>query len=104
MAKRGGKKSIGLSEALLAETFGLNRTYDYTPLLTEWLGADGKLNEMDMYLLQRVMPDLIENVDYWNEEELKVQFIGMIILLANFKKPIKIYLDREVSAEIGESI
>ncbi|MCU0391952.1 MAG: hypothetical protein MUE81_12605 [Thermoflexibacter sp.] len=93
------KKSIELSEPILCETFGLTRVYEETQLLKEWLNAEGALDNIDDILLQRVMPKLIENADSWNEEELKMQFISMIILLANFEKPLKTYFDREISAE-----
>lgn len=97
-----GKKShkaIELSESILIKTFGLTRLYEETPLLKEWLEAQGTLNEIDNALLEKVMPNLIENADYWNEEELKMQFISMIIILANFEKPLKLYFDRDIFAE-----
>lgn len=100
MAKR--IKSLELLEPILIETFGLER-FDVTfPLLDEWLSAEGQINERDMSLLVESQTKLIKNADSWNEEELKMQFISMIIFIANFSDTIRIYYDREVSAEIGE--
>ena len=99
MAKQ---KSIELLEPILIETFGLERLYQDTPLLTDWLSAEGEINERDMSLLEESRTKLIENADSWNEEELKMQFISFVIFLARFDKPIRTYYDREISAEINE--
>jgi hypothetical protein len=93
-------KSIELLEPVLIESFNLERFYQSTPLMDEWLSATGSLNEIDMSLLIESQAKLIENADSWNEEELKMSFISMVIFLARFSKPIRTYYDREVSAVI----
>lgn len=98
MAKQ---KSIELSEPILVDTFGLERNFKPIPLLDELLNATGELNEADSALLFECQAELIENADSWNEEELKMQFISFVIFLARFKKPIRTYYDREISAEIN---
>ena len=99
MAKQ---KSIELLEPILIETFGLERLYYDTPLLTDWLSAKYEINEIDMILVEEVRVKLIENADSWNEEELKMQFISIIIFLVRCNNPIRTYYDREISAEINE--
>jgi hypothetical protein len=98
MAKQ---KSLELSEPILVDTFGLERNFKPIPLLDELLNATGELNEADSALLHECQAELIENADSWNEEELKMQFISFVIFLARFKKPIRTYYDREISAEIN---
>jgi hypothetical protein len=98
MAKK--KKEIPLLEAVLVETFGLERLYKDTPLLTEWFEATGDISERDKSLLLESQEKLIQNADFWNEEELKMQFISIIMFLANFVPPIRIYYDREISTTI----
>jgi hypothetical protein len=93
-------KSIELLEPVLIEAFNLERFYQSTPLMDEWLSATGSFNEIDMSLLIESQAKLIENADSWNEEELKMSFISMVIFLARFSKPIRTYYDREVSAVI----
>jgi hypothetical protein len=95
-------KSLPLLEPNLADTFGLERTYKNTPLLDEWLNAIGELNERDMSLLLESQVKLIENADSWNEEELKMQFISIVMFLAKYSAPIRTYYDREISETIGE--
>ena len=94
------KKSIELLEPILIETFGLERLFENTDILNDWLSAKGEINEIDMILLEDVRKKLIENADSWNEEELKMQFISFVIYLAKFSKPIRTYYDREIWAEI----
>ena len=98
MAKQ---KSLELSEPILVDTFGLERNFKPIPLLDELLNATGELSEADSALLFECQAELIENADSWNEEELKMQFISFVIFLARFKKPIRTYYDREISAEIN---
>jgi hypothetical protein len=95
-------KSIELLEPILIETFGLQRLFKSTPLLNEWLSASGELNPVDKAFIMESQEKLIENADSWNEEELKMSFISMVIFLARFKNPIRTYYDREISAVINE--
>ena len=94
------KKSIELLEPILADTFGLERLFKPTVLMEEWLSASGTLNERDTSFIAESLEKLIENADSWNEEELKMSFISMVIFLARFNKPIRTYYDREISAVI----
>ena len=94
------KKSIELLEPILIDTFGLVRLRPPQPNLEDLLSATGELNEDDEKLLNRVLIKLIDNADSWNEEELKMSFISMIIIIADFDAPIRTYYDREISAEI----
>jgi hypothetical protein len=97
MAKQ---KSIELLEPILIETFGLERTFKPTKHLDEWLSAKGEINDTDMLLVEEIREKLVENADSWNEEELKMQFISMIIFLIRCNNPIRTYYDREISADI----
>jgi hypothetical protein len=93
---------VDLLEPNLVETFGLVRLYHNTPLMEDWLSAKGELTDFDRTLLDEVQVKLIENADAWNEEELKMSFISIVILLARYDNPIRTYYDRELSAKIGE--
>ena len=97
MAKQ---KSIELLEPILIETFGLERLRPPQPNLEDWLSATGIIEKDDKKLLDRIIIKIIDNADSWNEEELKMSFISIIILIADFNNPIRTYYDREISAEI----
>jgi hypothetical protein len=91
------KQSFPLLEPNLARRFGLTRIFQNTPLLTEWLSATGEINERDASILAESQAKLIKNADSWNEEELKMQFISLIMFIAKISEPIRIYYDREIS-------
>ncbi len=93
---------LDLLEPTLVETFNLERLYENTPLMNDWLSATGELNEFDMTLIKASQAKLLENADIWNEEELKMNFISFVIFLAHYDKPIRTYYDREISAKINE--
>ena len=97
MAKQ---KSIELLEPNLIVTFGLERVYKPTPKLLDWISAKSEINDLDMILVNEVREKLMKNADSWNEEELKMQFISMIIFLIRCDDPIRTYYDREISTEI----
>ncbi|MEY4904973.1 MAG: hypothetical protein RLZZ292_2788 [Bacteroidota bacterium] len=95
-------KKLDLLEPILVTTLGLERVYANTPLLEDWLSATGELNDFDLTLITSSQANLLENVDAWNEEELKMNFISFVIYLAHYEKPIRTYYDREMSVKIGE--
>lgn len=64
--KMAKQKSIELLEPILIETFDLERLYQPTPLLADWLSAEGEINEVDMLLLEESRIKLVENADSWN--------------------------------------
>ncbi len=101
MAKR-TPKSLELLEPILADTFGLQRLRPPQPLLTEWLSAKGVIEPLYKPILDKVLLKLIDNGDSWNEEELKMKFISLIILFADFENPIQTYYDREIGEYVGE--
>jgi hypothetical protein len=95
------KKSFPLLEPNLADELGLTRVFKNTPLLDEWLSATGEIDDKEMYLLSVSQAKLVENADSWNEEELKMQFICMVMFLANFSNTIRTYYDREISEDVA---
>jgi hypothetical protein len=94
------KSSIELAEPTLVRSFGLERVYDPTDTLNKILNVTESLKEEERKLLNEVRKMLIENVDTWNEEELKMQFISIIMYLARFQNPIRTYYDREIAADV----
>jgi hypothetical protein len=93
---------LDLLEPTLVRTLGLNRVYENTPLMNDWLSATGDFTDFDNALLNESQAKLIKNADAWNEEELKMSFISIIIFLARYDDPIRTYYDREMSVKIGE--
>ncbi len=94
------KKSIELSEPLLARAIGLTRLRPTTEFDVVF-EVQGNLKEHEKTLLHEVRIDLVDNADAWNEEELKMQFVSIIMYLARFQAPIRSYYDREIDATVG---
>lgn len=67
----------------LNERFGLKRIYDH-PILLEWLQAKAEIETIESSILLRLNKKMRKYIDYWNEEEVKLKFIGHIITLADY--------------------
>ncbi len=93
------QKSIPLLEPNLVKSLGLTRLRSL-PILEEWLDAQGELSALDLMLLNNVRNKLMDNADAWNEEELKMTFISMVIFITDFNVPISVYYEREISETI----
>lgn len=86
----------------LHQTFGLTKQKQTSALLQAWLQADTKsINTQEQQTLERLSIELLENADYWNEDELKFMFIGQLIAVADLKSDkFKIFTQRAMSAEV----
>jgi hypothetical protein len=86
---------------LLADTFGLN-VVSTCEHLSNWTSAYFELDEIEQanfdYLLHQVKLD----GKYWNEEELKIRFIGGLFAIAKIDVPdkIKVFYERPLSATV----
>lgn len=94
------KQNIELSEPILVRALGLKPIFSSLPLLKEWLETSDVLKANEKELLERASAKLLENANFWNEEELKMHFISMIIYLADYTQPFQVFFDREISAEV----
>jgi hypothetical protein len=94
------KQQIELSEPILVRTLGLSKTFTENDELKSWFSAYEQLNEIEEAFLAKACNHLLTHVDYWNEEELKMHFISMIIFLADYQQPFQVFFDREISAEV----
>ena len=96
------EKKFAYSLGLLADTFKLNTVSDCQHL-TEWTSSVFELTEFEQsnfdYLLHQVKID----GKYWNEEELKIRFIGGLFAIAKIDvdDKIKVFYERPLSATIN---
>ena len=86
---------------LLAETFQL-QIIPESDYLTEWLSAHFELDTVEQALFESVYADARIDAGYWNEEELKIQMVGMLFRIANINEPdrIKVFYERPLSATV----
>jgi hypothetical protein len=67
----------------LRERFGLKRQIKH-PALKEWLEISQPISDFEKQSLLLWLEDMLLYVDYWNEEEIKLKFIGNIITLIRY--------------------
>jgi hypothetical protein len=85
----------------LHEQFGLVRL-SASPLLDTWLTAIEPVSETEQTLLEHLRVVLLANADYWNEEELKIKFIGQLLDLVPLEGPtFRTFYDRPLSATLN---
>ena len=85
----------------LHETFGLVRL-PLSPLLDAWLSATEPITEAEQTRLEQLRTNLLANADYWNEEELKVKFIGQLLDLVQLEGPaFRTFYDRPLTATVN---
>lgn len=85
----------------LHETFGLVRLPS-SPLLDAWLSATEPITGPEQTRLEQLRITLLANADYWNEEELKIKFIGQLLDVVQLEGPsFRTFYDRPLSATLN---
>jgi hypothetical protein len=84
------------------EYFHLHQIFEHDRL-EEWLSATEQFPPDEQKRLNDLRQYAFENIDYWNEEDLKVKFLGAIIAFAAFDTPrYKGFLERSISASFND--
>ena len=97
------EKKIQWTEGLLMETFNLKREFGESQLLNAWLRADQKVYALPAYAseqLESLRARLFRYVDFWNEEDLKMNFISPILLMVDYyneEKQYRSYYEKEIT-------
>jgi hypothetical protein len=78
-------KKINYSEGELLDVFQLTRIIGtQTPRMKQWLTTESPtLNIGEQYNFDRALPLAIRDIDGWNEEDLKMNFISQILPLGH---------------------
>lgn len=86
----------------LADAFDIQRVKTCESL-TDWIAADYELSATEVEIINDLHDETVESGDYWNEEELKIEFVGIVFLAAKIKvkDKIKVYYERALSANIN---
>jgi hypothetical protein len=92
------------SEGEIIETFRLNRIFgNPTSLMKDWLDVEiPTLNIPEQYNFDRALSKIQKSFSGWNEEDLKVKFIGPVLELGDLvdDKGVVGYFDKTISATI----
>ena len=100
-------KSKAWREAELIRAFKLKRMVSpqQTPLMKEWLDVvPPDFNLGEQYNFDKTLDKGQRSISGWNEEELKVKFLGPILELGHFNDEGEIlgYLDKTISATVDD--
>ena len=86
----------------LEQEFGLQDDRNYH-LLQEWITISPSLSDSEINRLRQLSQKLLTHVHDWNEEELKIYFIALLLDFIDFYQPnYRPFLERELSVEYGE--
>lgn len=98
-----GKTDKSLSHQLgrLANTFQIQRQLS-SPALSQWLNASGTLNPFETEALDLLFAQAAYDGNYWNEEELKMRLVSLVIFMARIDVPdrIRVFYERMLSGII----
>lgn len=89
----------------LLDKFGLKRVYD-SPVLIDWLNTETPIEDRIKVNLMELRQGMLRYVDYWNEEEVKLKFIGNIISSIGFDTDeVSAFAERSISGIVeGEEL
>ncbi len=81
------KKIKSYTEGEMIKTFGLTRLFGNKahPIMERWTETSTILDDLDQRLFDRVYRNATENIIGWQEEELKMQFIAPVLIIANLE-------------------
>lgn len=83
-------------------TFGIQELRQMH-LLDKWLSSKTSYNHSEKQIIENLKTKLLENADFWNEDELKLQFIAPLLLVVSYDDPnYKVFSQRSLSAKIND--
>jgi len=86
------------------EHFSLHQTFE-SNALESWLASDEALTAEELTMLEKLRKTALFNIDFWNEEDLKIKFIAFILGIVEFDETrFKGFLERTIKAKIHGEI
>jgi hypothetical protein len=71
--------------------------------LDEWLASVTTLSEYETQTVEYLRKKVLDNADFWNEDELKLQFIAPLLLIVNLDIPkCKVFSQRQLNAKVKD--
>jgi hypothetical protein len=86
----------------LHEQFDL-KVLPSSSLLDEWLSAQSIITKEETARLEELRQNLLQNADNWNEEELKMMFIGPLLESVKIKgENFRTFYDRSINVNVND--
>jgi hypothetical protein len=89
----------------ILDVFKIQKVKPSQPLLMDWLQVTVlPLSSFEEKIFQETLTDLLEYVEVWNEEELKINAISVIFRLAELNQPplVKTFFERPIHKKVGK--
>jgi hypothetical protein len=89
---------------LLTKNFGLTRVLEHHPLLVDWIESSKNeiITDEEKAKLEKLRIKLLQKVNSWNEETLKMRFIALILDLVDYETTnFEPLFDNEISAKVA---
>jgi hypothetical protein len=85
------------------DRFGIEKTR-HCSTLDNWMSARSELTAFEQELIEKARTELDIKWDEWNEEELKMNFIGLILFTAHIDVPKKIrtFYERKLTGKVND--
>jgi hypothetical protein len=101
------RKSKKYNEGEISIEFNLkrNKSANLNNVLLDWIERPiFKLNDIEQYIFNKIITQARNNIDGWNEEELKMKFLAHIIdlLALDLQDEIHTFFERTVEATVDE--
>ena len=72
-------------------TFGILESYDFK-VLNDWLAMQtDDVVEVEKPKIEHLRKEILHNADFWNEDELKMQFIALLLGIVDYTDSSKYY-------------
>jgi hypothetical protein len=85
----------------LHKEFGIDQVSELETM-SQWLTTECLISVVEHQLIEELRARAANRIDYWNEEELKMNFIGPLVQLVNYDgKKYRVFFDRPISIEIN---
>jgi len=89
---------------MVMDTFGLEKIYaSEMTLLIDWISANEDLSDVDLKYLEKLRNRAEYEIESWNEEDLKMNYLSFIIAYANYSnkgEDFRVYYERPIAAEV----
>lgn len=97
------KPKIECDSDLLIGVYKLKTVFK-SSLLDNWLNATYPLENFQLKWIEKLSKNYEREGDSWNEEELKVRFIALVIEIVDIDEEgvIKLFLERNISTEVDD--
>jgi len=98
-------KKIFWTEGMVADKFGLKQfTSENFDILKKWISVNYTYSENEIFNMELSRANAIKNINFWNEEELKMWFISDIIKMAQYhvETDYRAYFEKVVTAKVND--